>query len=177
MKVLFRLGVAGAALAAGLGVAAPASAAVTYDPKTMKGFAGSGDVRKAFGWTEAQLAAKTPALEFVHGFWLDGNFSVGCGKVTFPATYRLEAGYMQLRHAAVVDSGRAAATGYARKVTGFWITGASMGVSGTAQPPQLGQACPGGRKGKVTKMTKVSQKRGWGLNVVSGNDGRRLAGG
>lgn len=174
MNVLFRLVVTGAALAAGLGAAAPASASVTYDPGTKKGFAGSGDVRRAFGWTDATLTAKASTLVFNHDFWTDDTYSVTCGARVVPVRHHREFGRYELWNAALRDTGRGAATGYAAKLTGFWITGPKMGISGTSVGPAVGHPCPDGRAGRTTKVRLVSTTTGWALSVSSGNNNRRL---
>jgi hypothetical protein len=174
MNVFLRLVVTAAVLVAGLGVAAPAPAAVTYDPKTMKGYVGSGDMRKAFGWTDATLAAKASTLVFNHNFWTDISYTVTCGRRVLPFVHHEQFGRYDLRHAAVQDTRRGAATGYARRLTGFWITGPSAGVSGTTYGPTVGYPCPDGGKDKVVKARKLRTTVGWSLSVSSGRAGRVL---
>ncbi|WP_250008130.1 hypothetical protein [Actinoplanes sp. M2I2] len=175
MNALLRLATVGAALVATVGAAAPASAAVTYDPQTMKGYVGRGDVLKAFGWTDAALAAKASGLVFDHDFWTNDTYSVACGKKAFPVTHYREFGRYELRNAAVQATGRAAARGYAGKLAGFWLTGPRFGVSGTSVPPGAGQPCPDATRGKtVTKARLVSSVKGWALAVSSGDENRRL---
>jgi len=174
MNVLFRLVVTGAALAAAVGTAAPAAASVTYDPKTMKGYAAAGDVRKAFKWSEATLNQRAPKLVFNHDFWTDDNYTVTCGKRVFPTSHHREFGRFELRHAVVKDKQRGAPKGYGGKLLGVWITGPSMGISGTSMGPAVGQPCADGEPGTTTAVKLLSTKVGWALSVTSGNDYRQL---
>jgi hypothetical protein len=174
MNALLRLATAGAALVATVGAATPASAAVTYDPQTMEGYVGRGDVLKAFGWTDATLAAKASGLVFDHDFWTNDTYSVSCGKKPFPLVHYREFGRYELRNAAV-QAARGAATGYAGKLTGFWITGPRFGISGTSVPPEAGQPCPNATQGRtITASRLVSSMKGWALAVSSGEENRRL---
>ncbi|MCY1141107.1 hypothetical protein OWR29_24175 [Actinoplanes sp. Pm04-4] len=175
MNALRRLAVAGATLVATAGVATPAAAAVSYDPKTMKGYVARSDLQKAFGWNDATLAAKTSGLVFNHDFWTNDTYTVSCGKTPFPVVHYREFGRYELRNAAVLDKGRGTAQGYSGKLVGFWITGASFGISGTSVPPDKGQPCPDATKGKtVTASKRVKSVKGWALSVSSGEDNRRL---
>ncbi|WP_250030286.1 hypothetical protein [Paractinoplanes maris] len=174
MNALLRLATAGAALAAVVGAAAPASAAVTYDPRTMKGYVGRGDVLKAFGWTDATLAAKASGLVFDHDFWTNDTYTVACGKKAFPVVHYREFGRYELRDATVQNNARGAA-GYAGKVAGFWLTGPRFGISGTTVPPAAGQPCPSTTQGTtITSAKLVSSVKGWALAITSGDDNRRL---
>ena len=100
----------GAALAGGLALAAPACAAVKYDPSEKTGFVDGGDVRAAFGWTDAVLASRASAVVFGHDFWTDDTYSVTCGGPAFPVVHHEQYGRFDL--AATVTRG--AATGDAR---------------------------------------------------------------
>ena len=171
--MISHLAVAGATLVAGVAFAAPASAAVNYDPELKKGFAGRGDVQKAFGWTEAQLAAKAKGLVFNHDFWTQDTYSVDCGAKTFPVVHPREFGRWQLFDV-VVSGPRGSATGYGGKVTGFWITGPEYGISGTSVPPAVGQPCPDTSGKTIKKSRLVSTDTGWALAVSSGDESRRL---
>ncbi|MCO8269792.1 hypothetical protein M1L60_04195 [Actinoplanes sp. TRM 88003] len=175
MNALLRLATVGAALALVAGVSAPAAAAVTYDPKTMKGYVARADLQKAFGWTDTTLSAKASTLVFNHDFWTNDTYTVACGKKPFPVTHYREFGRYELRNAAVLDKGRGTVKGYSGKLVGFWITGASFGISGTSVPPTAGQPCPDATKGKtITASRRASSVSGWALSVSSGEENRRL---
>jgi hypothetical protein len=167
------LALAGATLAAFTGafVAAPASAAVTYDPSTKAGLVGGGDVRRAFGWTTAQLAARASGVSFDQDFWTDDTYAVTCGPRTFPVVHHREFGRFELN--VVLKRRRGAATGYAGTPTGFRITGARSGISGTSVAPAAGQPCPSGA-GATTATRLVSTTTGWALSAHSGAESRQL---
>ncbi|MFD1212914.1 hypothetical protein ACFQ36_12785 [Arthrobacter sp. GCM10027362] len=57
-------GVAATAFAATLALAAPATAAVTFNQATGEGFVGKGDVQLAFGWNNSQLQSRATDVKF-----------------------------------------------------------------------------------------------------------------
>ena len=177
---LLQLAVAGAAFAAGLGHADPAAASVRYDPGTKTGFVDGGDVRKAFGWTRATLAARAGGLVFDHDFWTDDTYSVACGRAAFPVVHHRDFGRFGLTDTVTRDGRRGSPTGYGYRgrLVGFRITGASYGISGTSVPPMIGQPCPE-EKGQapgstIDKVGLVSSSTGWALTVSSGEASRKL---
>jgi hypothetical protein len=176
-RCLSRLALAGAVLAAGLAFAAPASASVTYDPARQTGFIGEGDVRKAFGWTGAKLAARAAGLVFDHDFWTDDTYSVSCGEADFPVVHHRDFGRFELTDVVVHDGHRGAA-GYRGKLTGFRLTGAHLGISGTSVPPMAGQPCPPDHApvpaSTIRSVRLVSTTTGWALAVRSGDVSRQL---
>nr|WP_221377630.1 hypothetical protein [Actinoplanes polyasparticus] len=175
MNALLRLATAGATLVATVAAAAPASAAVTYDSRTMKGYVARADLQKAFGWSDSKLSAQASTLVFNHDFWTNDTYTVACGGQPFPVTHYREFGRYELRNAAVLDKGRGTAKGYRGKLVGFWITGASFGISGTTVPPDAGQPCPDATKGRtITSSRRVSSVKGWALSVSAGEESRRL---
>jgi hypothetical protein len=145
LRCLFRLSLAGATLAAGVVFAAPASAAVQYDPASRTGFVGAADVRRAFGWTAAMLAARAGGVAFDHDFWTDDTYSVVCGKRTYPVVHHKEYGHYELTEAVVRGAGARSAAGYGGGITGFRLGGATSGISGTSVAPAVGQPCPTGK--------------------------------
>ncbi|MEV6633777.1 hypothetical protein AB0M54_23795 [Actinoplanes sp. NPDC051470] len=162
--------VAGATLIAGLGYAVPATASLRYDPVAKTGFAGAADVRKAFGWSEAKLAARADGLVFGHDFWTRDTYSVRCGQAPFPVAHQREFGRFDLTDV-VVRAGRPGGpTGYDRQPvpTGFRITGPYAGISGTSVAPAVGQPCPQPRGPKITRADLVATTTGWSLTVSSG---------
>jgi hypothetical protein len=162
-----QLAVAGAVLAAGIAFAAPASAAVTYDPLTRTGFVGSADVQKAFGWSDEALASRASAVVFDHDFWTDDTYSVACGNQVFPVVHHREFGRYELTDAVVLDRQRGSRTGYAGKPVGFRLAGAHAGISGTSVPPAVGQPCPGGeaRGSAIDRVHLDSSASGWSLTL------------
>jgi hypothetical protein len=171
---LLRLALAGATtLAAGTLLAAPAAAAVTYDPGTKAGFVGGEDVRKAFGWSDAELAKRASGVAFEQDFWTDDSYAVACGARTYPAVHHREFGRFELVGAVMRGGSRGAASGYGRAVTGFRITGARSGISGTSVAPAAGQPCPQAGPA-ITAVRLVSTTVGWGLSARSSARSREL---
>jgi hypothetical protein len=176
-RCLSRLAVAGAILAAGTASATPATAAVTYDPATRTGLVGSADVRKAFGWSAAVLATRAGGIAFDHGFWTNDTYSVVCGNRRFPVVHPRVFGRYELADAVIRRSGSRTSTGYGAGVTGFRLTGARAGVSGTSVAPAVGQPCPaaGAVPGsRIKALRLVSTAAGWTLGVSSGAVHREL---
>jgi hypothetical protein len=165
-RCVVRLVIASLTVAAGLAVGAPATASVTYDPDTKTGLAGSADVRDAFGWTDAVLAARAPELVFDHDFWTDDTYSASCGAHTFPIVHHREYGRFELADTLAHQRGRGAA-GYGGKLIGFRLDGATSGISGTSVPPEAGQPCPLTEASDATidKVHLVSTATGWALAV------------
>ena len=175
-----RLAVAGVILGSGLAVAAPAAAAVTYRPATQTGFVGSADVRRAFGWTAAKLAARAGSLAFDHDFWTDDTYSVVCGKRRHPVVHHRIYGRYEVADTVVRRDRPRAATGYGAGITGFRLTGARSGISGTSVAPAVGRPCPvrGSAPGStISALRLVSTATGWALAVRSGDVSRRLVSG
>lgn len=166
---------AAVALAAGClaATAAPAAAAVTYDPVAKSGFVDLGDVQRAYGWTAAKATAKAPGIVFHHEFWADDTYAVSCGRTAFPVVHHREYGRYELRDTVAAKEPRAR-SGYARKLLGFRITGPQSGISGTSVPPVAGQPCPEPRGETIVRIRKLSTLTGWSLSATSGTDRRVL---
>lgn len=179
VRRILPLVVAGATLAAGLGYAAPAAASVRYDPQAKSGFAGAGDVRRAFGWSDAMLAKHAAGLVFNHDFWTADTYSVWCGRRPFPVEHQRDFGRFELTDVVVREPRRGAPAGYfARpRLVGFRITGPHAGISGTTVPPTVGQPCPEPRGPRITRADLVSTTTGWSLSVSSGGAGKILRSG
>jgi hypothetical protein len=154
--MILQLAVAGAVLAA----------PVTYDPHTMTGYVGQHDVRRAFGWTAATLAVRAPGLVFNQEFWTDDSYAVSCGKGSFPVVHHRDFGRYWLT---------ARATGGYGTVTGWRITGAGSGISGTSVAPDAGQPCPSpGRGPVIVRAVRTGTTTGCELTVTSADVRRRL---
>jgi hypothetical protein len=182
LRCLFRLSLAGATLAAGVASAAPASAAVTYDPASRTGFVGAAEVRRAFGWTTATLGARAGGVAFDHNFWTDDTYSVTCGRRTYPVVHHKEFGHYELTDAVVRGPVSRPAGGYRGGITGFRLAGAMAGISGTSVAPAVGQPCPAGqspgrgrgRGATIDEVRLVSSATGWSLTVRSGEVSHRI---
>jgi hypothetical protein len=171
---LSQLAVAGVTLAAAIAFATPASASVRYDPGRKTGFVDRSDVQKAFGWTDAVLAARASHLVFDHDFWTDDSYSVTCGRRVFPVVHHREYGHFELTDAVIHDRRRGSTVGYHGKLVGFRLTGARSGISGTSVPPMVGQPCPDGQVpgSAIDKVRLTSSITGWAL-TISSHDVRR----
>ena len=173
-----RLVVVGAALAGGIApAAAPASAAVTYDPDAKTGFVAGADVRKAFGWTAATLTARAGRVAFDHDFWTDDTYSVRCGAATLPVVHHREFGRYELTGAVVRRDRPRTSAGYGDDITGFRLTGASFGISGTSVAPAVGRPCPGRPGATVDGLKLVGTATGWALAARSGETRHELLSG
>jgi hypothetical protein len=157
---------AAAALVGGLVTAAPARAAVAYDPLAKTGFVDAADVRDAFRWTDATLAARAAGLEFDHEFWIDDTYSVACGGAAFPVVHQREFGRYALT-STVAHGGRGQAGAYGKRLKGFTLSGAHAGISGTSVEPAVGQPCPRGEGGTIDRSAFVRSISGWALSVSS----------
>ena len=173
---ILQLAVAGAALAAGLGHAVPAAASVQYDPAAKSGFADAADVRTAFGWSDATLAAGAAGLAFNHDFWTADRYSVQCGKGPFVVEHQRDFGRFELTDVVVREPRRGTPTRYGERprLVGFRITGPYAGISGTSVAPAVGQPCPEPRGPRITRADLVSTTTGWSLTVSSGEVSRTL---
>ena len=177
-RCVSRLVVLGAALATGMApAAAPASAAVTYDRDAKTGFVAAADLRRAFGWTAATLTARAGGVAFDHDFWTDDTYAVGCGAATLPVVHHREFGRYELTDAVVRRDRPRSSTGYGDTITGFRLTGASFGISGTSVAPAVGRPCPGRPGATVDKLRLVSTVTGWALAARSGETRRELLSG
>lgn len=176
---VFQVAVAAATLGAGLGYAGPAAAAVRYAPETQSGFAGAVDVRKAFGWSDAKLAARADGLVFGHDFWTTDTYSVSCGRGSFAVRHQREFGRLELTDVVVRESRRGAAGGYGQqpRPAGFRIDGPYAGISGTSVAPAAGLPCPEPRGPRITRAVLVSTTTGWSLTVGSGGVSKVLRSG
>ncbi|GIF06840.1 hypothetical protein [Actinoplanes siamensis] len=154
-----------ALLAAGLALPAPP---LRFDPSTDTGFVPGAAVRKAFGWSEAVLAAKARGVEFSRGFWTVEKYAATCGGREYPLAYQSEFGRMMLTDQVVRGRGGS---------LGFRITGSHAGISGVALPWPIGSDCPGHPGLTITRLRLVSTGKGWALTAESGEASRPLLAG
>lgn len=165
-----------AVLAAGAAAPAPASASVTYDPGSKTGFVGRADVEKAFGWTDAQVAAQASGLTFDHQFWTDDDYTITCGALTLQVVHHRDYGRYELTDTVVHAARGESAAGYSGRLLGFRLEGPHAGISGTSVPPAPGQPCPEDQAPGLTIGTArlVSSRTGWSLTAQSGGTTRVL---
>ena len=160
---------------AGVAFSAPAAAAVTYDPETQIGFAGRAEVRDAFGWTDAMLAARAADVVFDHDFWTDDTYTVSCGGIAFPVVHHSVYGRFDLSVTLAHREGRGAPA-YGGKLIGFRLARATSGISGTSVPPAVGRPCPRPEASAATidGIRLVSSTTGWSLAVRHNEVSRTL---
>lgn len=163
------LAVVAITLAGGLLYAAPASASVRFDPDRGTGFVGGGDVRAPFRWSGAMLQARAAGVTFSHSRSIEDTYSVVCGWNTTPrgtrehltvvVTHIRESSLLNLGSTVTYDASTATAADPKGLVTGFKLTGAVSGVSGTSVGPTVGAPCPEGRSyGGAKTIDKVRLK-------------------
>ena len=176
---VFQLVVTAAALAAGLGYATSAAASVRYGSGTKAGFVGVADVRRAFGWSDAKLAARADGLVFSHDFWTTDTYSVSCGEKFFAVRHPREFGRYDLTDIVIREPRPGASTGYGphSRLVGFRIDGPYAAISGTSVAPAVGQPCPEPLGPRITRADLVSTTTGWSLNVSSGEVNKVLRSG
>ncbi|NKX54692.1 hypothetical protein [Arthrobacter mobilis] len=155
-------GVAATAFAATLALAAPAAAAVTFDPGTGQGFVGKGDVQLAFSWNNSQLQSNASGLSFTYESettydavceWVTGEGKKGQKTHTVPQKKKTSL------ESTVVYEARTK-----NQITGFTLTGiGSTTTTGTV--PTVGGGCIGdGANGTYISVTEVGNGSG-GLYV------------
>jgi hypothetical protein len=110
---------------------------------------------------------------FDQDFWADDQYTVACGPRTFPVVHHREFGRFELVDTVVRERQRGATKGYSGTLTGFRITGARSGISGTSVAPAAGQPCPQAGPA-ITAVRLVSTTVGWALSVRSGTQSREL---
>jgi hypothetical protein len=159
-----------------VGVAAPASASVTYDPGPKTGFADRTDVEKAFRWTGAQVVARASGLTFDHQFWTDDDYTVTCGSLTLQVVHHRDYGRYELTDTVVYATRGDSTVGYHGRLLGFRLDGPHAGISGTSVPPAPGQPCPQDQAPGLTIGTArlVATRTGWSLTARSGGTVRVL---
>jgi hypothetical protein len=129
MKKGILTGVAAAAIAAGLALAAPASAAVTFDAATGAGFVGKGDVQQAFGWNNSLLQSRANDVVFAAESDTVTEVSWVCTNPKNETTQE------RLRTTTTSTSGVVSAVtrdNKSRQVTGFNLAGYAGGATNTS---------------------------------------------
>lgn len=141
---------AGAVLVGGTLFASPVSAAVKFDPATKTGFVGRHDVQREFGWDDATLRANADRLTFDYDTVTRDTYSVVCGRDgNRPFTVVHDRVFARDSLNAVVAHD---ATGFP---SGFRITGAGSGISGTSIGPTAGLPCPQAGEGRTVRSARV----------------------
>lgn len=131
---------AATAFAASLALAAPASAAHTYDPAT-GGFVGKGDVQTAFTWNNAQLQANAANVTF--SYQTETNYSAVCEWFTGQNSPKGAKSHdVTHKTSASVVSSIAYESRTRNQITGFILQAAGSPIS-SGEVPLVGGPCPG----------------------------------
>lgn len=155
-------GIAATAFAATLALAAPATAAVTFDPATGEGFVGKGDVQTAFTWNNQQLQGNASGLSFTYEseatYEAECTWTTGEGKKG-QKTHTVSQKKKTSLESAVVYEARAK-----NQINGFKLTGFGATTT-TGTVPTVGGECLGdGADGTYISVTEVGSESG-GLYV------------
>jgi opacity protein-like surface antigen len=127
-------------------LAAPALAAVIFDPSTGTGFVGKGDVQLAFGWNNKQLQDNADGVVFTYSATTTTGYD--CEFYTGPTQNRTRHEVSHNKTQSISSSVskllRANSKGKDGEVTGFILSGfgATPVITGGAVPA-IGDACPG----------------------------------
>jgi hypothetical protein len=133
-------------LAVGLALATTAAGSPTYNPTTMTGFVTAGELRTSFGWTGKKLRSRAAEVTFSHRKLIEDRYAVRCGTIRTEVTH-----YRQTMRMDLATEVTRSKTG----VTGFRLTGAISGISGTSVPPTAGAPCPT-KKGKTIDAVRLT---------------------
>ncbi|GIE94490.1 hypothetical protein [Paractinoplanes rishiriensis] len=133
-------------LTVGLALASTAAGSPTYHPATMTGFVTAGELRTAFGWTEAKLRTRAAKVTFSHTTLIEDRYAVRCGTLKTKATHYRQTMRMDLATTIMRKSSQ---------VTGFRLAGAISGISGTSVAPAVGAPCPN-PKGKTIDAVRLT---------------------
>ena len=155
--------VAATAFAGSLALAAPATAAVTFDPGTGTGFVGKGDVQLAFGWNNPQLQLNASGITFTYES--EENYSAVCSWVTGENTRGEKTHNVAHKKSTTVNSAVAFDARVRNQITGFNLTGFGVTTS-TGSTPVVGEACPGnqGHDGTWSSIEQTGYSGGLYVN-------------
>ena len=146
-------------------MAAPATAAVTFDPGTGTGFVGKGDVQLAFGWNNPQLQLNASGITFTYES--EENYSAVCSWVTGENTRGEKTHNVAHKKSTTVNSAVAFDARVRNQITGFNLTGFG-GTTSTGSIPVVGEACPGNEGHEGTWSTVEQTGSSGGLYVNHG---------
>ncbi len=155
-------GIAATTFAATLALAAPATAAVTFDPATGEGFVGKGDVQTAFAWNNHQLQGNASGLSFTYES--EATYDAVCQFVTGEGKRGEQTHTVSQKKKSSLESTITYEARAKNQITGFKLAGfGSTTTTGTV--PTLGGACLGqGANGTYISVTEVGSESG-GLYV------------
>lgn len=157
MNKNFLSGIAATTFVASLAFAAPASAAVTFDPVTGTGFVGKGDVQQVFVWSNAELQKSAGQVSFA-------TESAEVTEVSWECTNQKNE-KIQERARTTSTSKTALVSHIARdnkkQITGFKLTGPGqvLSSSSTTEGPAV-NSCPAGQNDKDPNFWNLSTEAG-----------------
>lgn len=155
-------GIAATAFVATVALAAPASAAVTFDPVTGTGFVGKGDVQLAFGWNNSQLQGNASNLTFTYES--EATYDAVCEWVTGEGKKGQKTHTVSQKKKTSLENVIAYDARLKNQVTGFKLTGKEPTTT-TGTVPVVGAECLGeGANGTYVSVTEVGSESG-GLYV------------
>lgn len=144
------------AVVAALALAGVASASVTFDPTTGKGFVGKGDVQTPWGWTNATLQAQAGNVVFAYNETDAADYDVTCefDTGTIHVVHHVINKSASVYDTVTYDVKSASRTNPRGNVTGFNLTGEGTVVTTGDNVPAVGDPCPGNSDlGNVTSVS------------------------
>ena len=151
-------------------VAAPATAAVTFDPVAGTGFVGKGDVQIVFSWSNKALQDNASKVDFRVNSATETSWT--CTKEVVQGNDVVrdivqERSTSSTIQGLVTSVARENSKGKDGAVTGFFLTGYEGGVSTTlTDGPEVG-SCPSAPSGFVYDGNAVTTATGSGLEVTA----------
>lgn len=153
---------AATAFSASLALAAPASAAVTFDPATGTGFVGKGDVQTAFVWNNQQLQKNASGVTF--SYESENTYDGVCQWVTGEGKRGEKTHTVSHKVSTGVASSIAYDLRVKNQITGFNLTGLGSTTS-SGSVPEVGGPCMGNEGHGGTWSSVVQTGSSGGLYV------------
>lgn len=127
--------------AASLALAAPASAAVTFDSATGTGFVGKGDVQTAFGWNNPALQSKAKDLSFTYS--TTDTYEAVCSWTTGEGTRGEKTHNVDHKKKTALSSTVAYDARVKNQITGFILSGSGATTTTGGEVPLIDGPCMG----------------------------------
>ena len=144
-----------ATAAVALAAPAAATAAVTFDPATGKGFVGKGDVQVPFGWNDSKLQQYAAGVTFTYESASDDTYSVTCEWETGnnKIVHHIQRKRADVSSSVAYDVTKVDRKSPNGKVTGFNLTGKGTEViDAEGSVPVVGGQCPENQGQGVEKL-------------------------
>jgi hypothetical protein len=165
-----------AAVIATFALSSPASAAVTFDAETGRGFVGKGDIQLLNGWNNAQLQTNAASVAQNFRFKQQDRYEIVCMWTTVTGGKTPKTVVHEVEQTRNINANLSIdATARTRnQVNGFILNGYGAGSTGGAVP-EVGQSCPGqGNQDGIIEAVTLESSRG-GLQVTIGGVAYELA--